>query len=85
MRGKFPRDCPVSSSETSNAYEQWFTPNAAQRGTKKPRIDDTYANTGPSDARTPIEGAIRPQSYREFSGYANTVSDNQVMGQSGPT
>jgi ataxin-3 len=34
VRGKFPRDCPVSSSETSNAHEQWFTPNDAQRITK---------------------------------------------------
>jgi ataxin-3 len=34
VRGKFPRDCPVSSSETSNAYEQWFTPDDAQRITK---------------------------------------------------
>ena len=34
MRGKFPRDCPVFSSETSNAYGQWFTPDDAQRITK---------------------------------------------------
>jgi len=26
VRGKIPRDCPVSSSETSSAYKQWFTP-----------------------------------------------------------
>lgn len=60
-----------------------FDANAAQRESKKPRIDDTYANTGASDARTPVEGAIRPQPYRGFSGYANTVSDNQIMGQRG--
>jgi hypothetical protein len=35
-----------------------------------------------SDARTPVEEAVRPQPYRGFSGYATTVSDNQVMGQS---
>lgn len=34
VRGNFPRDCPVSSSETSNAYGQWLTPDDAQRITK---------------------------------------------------
>jgi ataxin-3 len=34
VRGKFPRDCPVFSYETSNAYGQWFTPDNAQRITK---------------------------------------------------
>jgi len=34
VSGKFPRDFLVSSSETSNAYEQWFTPDDAQRITK---------------------------------------------------
>ena len=35
-----------------------------------------------SDARTPVEEVVRPQHSRGFLGYATTVSDNQVMGQS---
>lgn len=38
VRGNFPRDCPVSSSETSNAYGQWFTPDDAQKITKSMAI-----------------------------------------------
>jgi ataxin-3 len=34
VRGEFPRDCPIFSSETSNDYGQWFTPDDAQRITK---------------------------------------------------
>jgi len=62
----------------------WIRCKCCTEGIKKRRSDDTYANTGPSDARTPFEGAIRPQSYTGFPEYANTVSGYQVMGQSGP-
>lgn len=60
-----------------------FDANAAQRELKKPRIDVNNANTGALDARTPVQGAIGPQPFRGFSGYVNTNSDNQIMGQRG--
>lgn len=67
-----------------------YDANATQRESKKPRIDETYAITEDSDARTPVEGASRPmpsyigpQPYRGFSGYVNSGSDNEIMGQRG--
>lgn len=67
-----------------------FDANATQRESKKPRIDETCAITGDSDARTPVEGPSRPvpsyngpQTYRGFSGYVNNGSDNEIMGQRG--
>eukprot|EP01018_Ginkgo_biloba_P034628 Gb_37263 [translate_table: standard] len=34
VRGNFPRECPVPSSETSNGFGQWLTPDDAHRITK---------------------------------------------------
>lgn len=34
VRGNFPKDCPMTSSEASNGYGQWLTPEDAERITK---------------------------------------------------
>ncbi|XP_073135190.1 ataxin-3 homolog [Henckelia pumila] len=34
VRGNFPKECPISSSEASNGYGQWLSPEDAQRITK---------------------------------------------------
>ncbi|XP_031249704.1 ataxin-3 homolog [Pistacia vera] len=34
VRGNFPKECPISSSETSNGYGQWLLPEDAERITK---------------------------------------------------
>ncbi|OMO97436.1 Machado-Joseph disease protein MJD [Corchorus olitorius] len=34
VRGNFPKECPMSSSEASNGYGQWLSPEDAERITK---------------------------------------------------
>ncbi|XP_052172125.1 ataxin-3 homolog [Diospyros lotus] len=34
VRGNFPKECPITSSEASNVYGQWLTPEDAGRITK---------------------------------------------------
>lgn len=34
VRGNFPKECPITSSETSNGYGQWLSPEDAERITK---------------------------------------------------
>lgn len=34
VRGNFPKECPISSSEASNGYGQWLLPEDAERITK---------------------------------------------------
>lgn len=34
VRGNFPKECPISSSESSNGYGQWLSPEDAERVTK---------------------------------------------------
>ncbi|KZV51733.1 ataxin-3 [Dorcoceras hygrometricum] len=34
VRGHFPKECPITSSEASNGYGQWLSPEDAQRITK---------------------------------------------------
>lgn len=34
VRGNFPKECPMSSSEASNGYGQWLSPEDADRITK---------------------------------------------------
>lgn len=34
VRGNFPKECPISSAETSNGYGQWLSPEDAERITK---------------------------------------------------
>ncbi|KAF8394953.1 hypothetical protein HHK36_018892 [Tetracentron sinense] len=34
VKGNFPRECPISSSEASNGFGQWLSPEDAQRITK---------------------------------------------------
>ncbi|XP_057983478.1 ataxin-3 homolog [Malania oleifera] len=34
VRGNFPKECPISSSEASNIYGQWLSPDDAERITK---------------------------------------------------
>ncbi|KAJ8648271.1 ataxin-3 [Cinnamomum micranthum f. kanehirae] len=34
VRGNFPKECPLSSSEASNGFGQWLSPEDAQRITK---------------------------------------------------
>ncbi|KAL6954328.1 hypothetical protein U1Q18_013473 [Sarracenia purpurea var. burkii] len=34
VRGNFPKECPITSSETSNGYGQWLLPEDAERITK---------------------------------------------------
>ncbi|CAK9179763.1 unnamed protein product [Ilex paraguariensis] len=34
VRGNFPKECPITSSEASNGYGQWLSPEDAERITK---------------------------------------------------
>ncbi|KAL2509894.1 Ataxin-3-like protein [Forsythia ovata] len=34
VRGNFPKECPITSSEVSNGYGQWLSPEDAERITK---------------------------------------------------
>ncbi|KAE8685800.1 Ataxin-3-like protein [Hibiscus syriacus] len=34
VRGNFPKECPISSTEASNGYGQWLSPEDAERITK---------------------------------------------------
>lgn len=34
VRGNFPKECPISSSDSSNGYGQWLSPEDAERITK---------------------------------------------------
>ncbi|XP_022743615.1 ataxin-3 homolog [Durio zibethinus] len=34
VRGNFPKECPIASSEASNGYGQWLSPEDAERITK---------------------------------------------------
>lgn len=38
VRGNFPKECPVPSSESSNAFGQWFTPEDAERIVKSTSV-----------------------------------------------
>ncbi|KAK6125953.1 hypothetical protein DH2020_040261 [Rehmannia glutinosa] len=59
VRGNFPKECPISSSEASNGYGQWLLPEDAERITKscnsasrtrkasgQPRPSDSYEEAG---------------------------------------
>ncbi|XP_031485906.1 ataxin-3 homolog [Nymphaea colorata] len=45
VRGNFPKECPVSSSESLNGFGQWFTPEDAQRITKAVDLSHVSPNT----------------------------------------
>ncbi|KAL0451063.1 UNVERIFIED_CONTAM: Ataxin-3 [Sesamum latifolium] len=39
VRGNFPKECPITSSEASNGYGQWLSPEDAERITKSCNSD----------------------------------------------
>ncbi|KAF5476210.1 hypothetical protein F2P56_007943, partial [Juglans regia] len=55
VRGNFPKECPISSSEASNGYGQWLSPEDAERITKScnstlappQRIDPSQQQSNP--------------------------------------
>ncbi|XP_021289215.1 ataxin-3 homolog [Herrania umbratica] len=44
VRGNFPKECPISSSEASNRYGQWLSPEDAERITKSCNLTETQRN-----------------------------------------
>lgn len=54
VRGNFPKECPISSSEAPSGYGQWLSPEDAERITKScnstrasPRIISTQQDSDP--------------------------------------
>lgn len=45
VRGNFPKECPLASSEASNCYGQWLTPEDAER------INKSCSNSTPAPQR----------------------------------
>ncbi|CAN6581375.1 unnamed protein product [Malus baccata var. baccata] len=56
VRGNFPKECPISSSEASNGYGQWLSPEDAERITKS--CNSTNAQ--------PERTNLNPQSSAQF-------------------
>ncbi|XP_010553255.1 PREDICTED: ataxin-3 homolog [Tarenaya hassleriana] len=44
VKGNFPQECPVSSSEASNGYGQWLSPEDAERMTKSMNSGEAGTN-----------------------------------------
>lgn len=45
VRGNFPKECPISASESSNGYGQWLSPEDAERITKSCNSNQVPAQT----------------------------------------
>lgn len=58
VRGNFPKDFPISSSEASNGYGQWLSPEDAERITKS--CNSTQA---PSSSKSKLDRAARYISF----------------------
>ncbi|GFP84445.1 ataxin-3 homolog, partial [Phtheirospermum japonicum] len=50
VRGDFPKDCPMTSSEASNGYGQWLLPEDAERITKSCNSKMGGGRRRPSDS-----------------------------------
>ncbi|KAL3626925.1 hypothetical protein CASFOL_029236 [Castilleja foliolosa] len=55
VRGDFPKDCPMTSSEASNGYGQWLLPEDAERITKSCNSKIGDGRHQPSDSGTVVD------------------------------
>ncbi|WOH11000.1 hypothetical protein DCAR_0830477 [Daucus carota subsp. sativus] len=46
VRGNFPKECPISSSEASNVFGRWLLPEDAERIIKSCNIQDHFPQYG---------------------------------------
>ncbi|KAL5709252.1 hypothetical protein ACHQM5_019963 [Ranunculus cassubicifolius] len=63
VRGNFPKECPMSSSESSNGYGQWLLPEDALRITKS--CNSTTKSNSTKSSPIPIPGRTNP--YNPFA------------------
>lgn len=67
VRGSFPKECPISSSEASNGFGQWLSPEDAQRITK--------SCNATSQATPPGTAMSQPSDHLQFTDGADRLSD----------
>ncbi|XP_008798957.1 ataxin-3 homolog [Phoenix dactylifera] len=67
-RGNFPKECPIPSSEASNSYGQWLTPEDAERITKSC-----------NQMQVPAQGAdkLLPSYSTEFADEADMIAKQE--------
>ncbi|XP_077238819.1 josephin family protein [Tasmannia lanceolata] len=58
VRGNFPRECPMSSSEASNGFGQWLSPEDAQRITKSINVTQPTPHRNDSSSHSNLSQAI---------------------------
>ncbi|XP_051127471.1 ataxin-3 homolog [Andrographis paniculata] len=61
VRGNFPKECPIASSEASNGYGQWLLPEDAERITKSCNSSMSSRMRGGSS-----QGLRPPDSHNRF-------------------
>lgn len=68
VRGNFPKECPIPSSEASNSYGQWLTPEDAERITKSC-----------NQMQVPAQGAARllPSYSTQFADEADMIAKQE--------
>ncbi|XP_058109295.1 ataxin-3 homolog [Magnolia sinica] len=66
VRGNFPKECPISSSEALNGFGQWLSPEDAQRITKS--CNSTQATPHRTNPQQPSDPT-------QFAGEAERLSD----------
>ncbi|MQL92897.1 hypothetical protein Taro_025541 [Colocasia esculenta] len=71
VRGNFPRECPISSSEASNGFGQWLTPEDAERITKSCNQKRVASQRG--DAHS-----LRPLNPVNYAGEMEDISDQEA-------
>ncbi|KAF5179427.1 ataxin-3-like protein, partial [Thalictrum thalictroides] len=65
VRGNFPKECPMSSAESSNGYGQWLLPEDAQRITKS--CNSTQSNPPRSNISESNSNPYQPFTEESFS------------------
>ncbi|KAL5991587.1 hypothetical protein ACLOJK_012496 [Asimina triloba] len=67
VRGNFPKECPISSSEASNGFGQWLSPEDAQRITKSCNATrSTPQRSNPSQPSNSAEHANEAEALSEM-------------------
>ncbi|KAK4418977.1 Ataxin-3 [Sesamum alatum] len=64
VRGNFPKECPITSSEASNGYGQWLSPEDAERITKSCNSDSR--TRGGAGERQPFDPNIQYEEAEMF-------------------
>ncbi|CAN6471450.1 unnamed protein product [Victoria cruziana] len=84
VRGNFPKECPVSSSESLNGFGQWFTPEDAQRITKVADLSHPSPNSAEQFSDSSQVAAISSLSDKEEqdlnAAIAASLRDNTSSG-----